>query len=63
MDAQHQASHSRHVVDVREANEAHCCQVMDEHNQEVLEKKRDVLSAVHNNNSSFIDLFIDLSTL
>lgn len=36
VDAHHQASYSHHVVDVGEANEADCSQVVDEHDEEVL---------------------------
>lgn len=36
MDAHDQASYSHHVVDVGEANEADCSQVVDEHDEEVL---------------------------
>lgn len=39
MDAHHQASYSHHVVDVRKADETHCSQVMDEHDEEVLHGK------------------------
>lgn len=40
MDTHHQAPYSCHVVDVGEADEADCGQVMDEHDQEVLKLKR-----------------------
>lgn len=39
MDAQYEAPHSRHVVDVRKADQADCSEVMDEHDQEVLKNK------------------------
>lgn len=41
MDAHHEAPYSHHVVDVGEADEADCSQVMDEHDQEVLQIERD----------------------
>lgn len=36
VDTHHEAPDSRHVVDVRKADQANCRQVMDEHYQEVL---------------------------
>lgn len=36
MDTHDEAPHSNHVVGVREADESHCGEVMDKHDQEVL---------------------------
>lgn len=38
VDTHDEAADSHHVVDVGEADEADCSQVMDEHDQEVLRK-------------------------
>lgn len=38
VDTHDEAADSQHVVDVGEADEADCSQVMDEHDQEVLRK-------------------------
>lgn len=39
VNAHHQASYSHHVVDIRKADETHCSQVMNEHDEEVLHGK------------------------
>lgn len=38
MDTHDEATHSNHVVGVREADESHCGEVMDKHDQEVLKR-------------------------
>lgn len=42
MQAQHQSSNPHHIIHIRECNESNCSQMMDEHDQEVLETEKKV---------------------
>lgn len=44
METQHQRSNPHHIIHVRERNESNCSQVMDEHDQEVLETEKTIQS-------------------
>lgn len=40
METQHECSNTHHIIHVRERNEPNCSQMMDEHDQEVLETEK-----------------------